>query len=204
MEKPDFGINKDNGCFYPIIHKVVVRKWPFINFGGNRICVDLFVLGFLLAEVVALGVSGLIKTHGSLGILHAVLLGFVAAVLGLRLLNMLASITSNVIRGSSARLNQNRTFFLGFVNLVELFVIFAFAYLHLPEGSFVSGREPLVLNWLDSLYYSVVVGTTLGFGDIAPLKGGAKALTAVQPLVILYIILNFISYVRGSYEEVNN
>ena len=40
-------------------------------------------------------------------------------------------------------------------------------------------------SWVDSLYFSVVAGTTVGFGDLAPTTDGSKLFT------IFYIITGF-------------
>lgn len=40
-------------------------------------------------------------------------------------------------------------------------------------------------SWVDSLYFSVVAGTTVGFGDLTPTTDAAKLFT------VLYIVLAF-------------
>ena len=43
-------------------------------------------------------------------------------------------------------------------------------------------------SWVDSLYFSVVAVTTVGFGDLTPTKDGAKLFTVAYILVGLGII----------------
>lgn len=43
-------------------------------------------------------------------------------------------------------------------------------------------------SWVDSLYFSVVAVTTVGFGDLAPTTDGAKLFTVAYILVGLGII----------------
>ena len=47
------------------------------------------------------------------------------------------------------------------------------------------------LSWLDAIYYSTVTVTTTGYGDIAPISPGARAVTAfiVTPLRIVFLVV---------------
>ncbi|OEK05742.1 potassium channel family protein [Roseivirga misakiensis] len=50
-------------------------------------------------------------------------------------------------------------------------------------------------NWLDSLYFSVIALTTIGFGDFAPQTDLGKAFTIVYIIVGVGLILAFINTV---------
>ena len=47
------------------------------------------------------------------------------------------------------------------------------------------------LSWLDAIYYSTVTVTTTGYGDIAPISPGARAVTAfvVTPLRVVFLVV---------------
>lgn len=57
-------------------------------------------------------------------------------------------------------------------------------------------------NFLDSLYFSVITLTTIGFGDFAPQTDGGKLFTLIYILVGLGIILSFVNTVVEHYNHV--
>ena len=54
-------------------------------------------------------------------------------------------------------------------------------------------------SWLDSLYFSVITLTTIGFGDFAPQTSGGKIFTMLYIVVGLGMILGFINAVYEHY-----
>ena len=48
-------------------------------------------------------------------------------------------------------------------------------------------------SWVDSLYFSVVAVTTVGFGDLAPTRDASKLFTVVYLLTGVAIITTFIN-----------
>lgn len=57
-------------------------------------------------------------------------------------------------------------------------------------------------TWLDSLYFSVITLTTIGYGDFSPQTDIGKIFTMVYILVGLGIILSFINTVYRHYADV--
>ena len=50
---------------------------------------------------------------------------------------------------------------------------------------------------LDSLYFSVITLTTVGYGDLAPTRAATKVFTIVYILLGLGILVSFLSIVAG-------
>ncbi|RKT05465.1 ion channel [Streptomyces sp. 3211.6] len=70
---------------------------------------------------------------------------------------------------------------------VPLFlVLFASTYFLLSRDRPLSFSEPL--SRTDALYFAVTVFATVGFGDIAPADGTARALTTVQMVADLIVV----------------
>lgn len=79
--------------------------------------------------------------------------------------------------------------------------IFAFIYFLLPAGS-VSHPDELTshLSLFDSLYFSIITITTLGYGDLSPVSVGAKVAViseALTGVVAIGFFLNAVAYTRS-------
>lgn len=74
-------------------------------------------------------------------------------------------------------------------------VLFATAHHHLaacdPSNYLVNG-VPTRLHWNDSLYFSTVTMTTIGFGDIVPTGRWARAVTMMEAIAGVVLLVLFI------------
>ena len=56
-------------------------------------------------------------------------------------------------------------------------------------------------SWVDSVYFSVVTLTTVGFGDITPQTDAGKLFTIVYIILGIGMILGFINAVYDHYKD---
>ncbi len=71
-------------------------------------------------------------------------------------------------------------------HVVEIW-IFAMGYLGAERWLGLGVLSPASHDWFDYVYYSAMVYTTVGFGDIVP-AGGARMLTSTEALAGLSLI----------------
>jgi voltage-gated potassium channel len=84
-----------------------------------------------------------------------------------------------------------------------LVVVFACLYriadLTAPVAQFSLHAVPARISFVDALYYSVATITTLGFGDIAPASMLARAITAIEVVSgVLLLLFGFSEIMRSS------
>lgn len=78
--------------------------------------------------------------------------------------------------------------------LLTSFVILAFGstVYHYLEG----------WSWLDSIYFSIITLTTIGYGDFSPQTDGGKLFTIFYILIGIGIILTFVNTIYNHYNKV--
>lgn len=70
--------------------------------------------------------------------------------------------------------------------IVLLIVIFAYSYLTLSVSDAASFTQPL--DRAASVYFTITVLATVGFGDIAPVSSGARLVASAQMVLDLVVI----------------
>ena len=108
-----------------------------------------------------------------------------------------------VFEGVAARLDRLIMPMMAFLTFYALIVVvFACLYriadLTTLVPQFVVHSEPARIRFVDALYYSVATITTLGFGDIAPSSLLVRALTGLEVVSgILMLLFGFAEIMRG-------
>jgi len=59
-------------------------------------------------------------------------------------------------------------------------------------------------SWIDSVYFSVITLTTIGYGDFSPHTDEGKLFTIIYIIIGIGIILSFINTVYNHYNETKN
>jgi voltage-gated potassium channel Kch len=57
-------------------------------------------------------------------------------------------------------------------------------------------------SWLDSIYFSIITLTTIGYGDFSPQTDGGKLFTIFYILIGIGIILTFVNTIYNHYNKV--
>lgn len=89
------------------------------------------------------------------------------------------------------RVATSQTPVVGAISLLTMFLVtfvVLFAYVYLSLQTRLPGQIPGLTTHVDSLYFTVTMLTTVGFGDIAPAGQEARVIATVQMLVNLVFI----------------
>ena len=89
---------------------------------------------------------------------------------------------------------------------VLIVILFACLYriidLHLPGAHFNFNGAPYEISFSESLYFSLVSMSTLGYGDIAPTGGLVRALVVIEVVAgVLLMLFGFAEIMRYSKEK---
>ncbi len=57
-------------------------------------------------------------------------------------------------------------------------------------------------SWIDSVYFSVITLTTVGYGDFSPQTDAGKIFTIFYIIIGIGIILSFVDTIHSHYDEI--
>lgn len=83
---------------------------------------------------------------------------------------------------------HNRSLILLFFNFIEVIASFAVIY---AAGNFLN--KPFE-NWIDALYFSLITGATIGYGDLYPVSQSGKILVMLQIISTLTFLILFFNF----------
>jgi hypothetical protein len=198
------------GFIYPIVWRILefVAEHSLYHFlitylptkynkKGSAICSDIYVLSWW---VILFG-SLVLATQGVAWFVWLVLV--VCAYRYIEILSVLLSILvrrfiKHTPRGQGLA-SGNRTLLLIVLNGLEIFLIFAVFYICLQElWQPIAIFDGPKLGILDSVYYSVVTGTTLGYGDISAVCGISKLFSILEVLTVFLVFVVVLASVASS------
>ena len=84
--------------------------------------------------------------------------------------------------------SYKRSMLLLFLNYIE--IIFAFGVLYSCDNYLNKPFE----NWFDSVYFSIVTSSSIGYGDYYPVTTIGKVLVSVQALLFLFFVILFLNF----------
>jgi voltage-gated potassium channel len=109
-----------------------------------------------------------------------------------------------VFEGVAARFDRLIRPMIAFITFYALLVVvFACLYriadLTTAEPQFALHAAPTRISFLDALYFSIATITTLGFGDIAPTSSLVRAITSIEVVSgLLMLLFGFSEIMRSS------
>jgi voltage-gated potassium channel len=112
-----------------------------------------------------------------------------------------------VFEAVAARLDRLVMPMMAFLTFYALIVVvfgclYRIADLTTPVAQFSLHGVPARIGFVDALYYSVATITTLGFGDIAPTSNLVRALTGLEVVSgVLMLLFGFSEIMRGAGQE---
>lgn len=156
--------------------------------------VSSFALPRLALEPLSLGLT-------LLGYMSVIAILVLLSVRDVVLVMMDIAMVFEGVTARADRLIMPMMAFLTFYSL--LVVVFACLYrladLISPMPQFALHSTPARVGFVDALYYSVATITTLGFGDIAPLSMLVRALTGVEVVSgVLMLLFGFSEIMRSA------
>lgn len=86
------------------------------------------------------------------------------------------------------------------MNALELFLLFGVIYF-CRELMWLRGSnlEMCLAGLGDAIYFSIVTGTTLGYGDVVPNANDnvGRALVSIQPVIFVLVVVAMLGFARG-------
>ena len=205
FEPPNFG--REYGFVYPF-------AWRLLEYGRRLslyhilkiesvVIADLYCVTWWLIEIVCL----FLITDAT-----SYTLWVVPVLCAYRYFDILNILLSILVRGfikhnpsGQSRVSTNRTLLLTLANGLEITGLFAVMTVGFSKLFGSTALLNVKLNSpIDALYYSVVLSTTLGFGDILPTGALARTMAIIEVLSIFLIFVIVIGNISGQRQSIPN
>ena len=129
----------------------------------------------------------------------------VCVLLGWRLLDLFFVLTTTLIRGCyryGGPWPLNRGVLLVILNAIEIFVIYGVLYYTLAREFAVAAKmgfidgQGIFRNVFEAIYFSIVTGVTLGYGDIYPIGWLSRLLAMTESCFVLLVLVVVIAFFK--------
>lgn len=91
--------------------------------------------------------------------------------------------------------SYRRTMLLMFLNYLQIVFSYAVIYAH---GNYLN--MPLK-HWFDSVYFSLMTSSTVGYGDYYPVTFTGKVLVSSQVMIFFIVVVMFLSFFSNKVEQ---
>lgn len=168
-----------------------------------------WLLGTLAVGAATFAVPGMTFTPAQQGftLLVAMAAITVFVMLAVRDVVLVMVDVAMVFEAVAARLDRLVMPMMAFLTFYALIVVvfgclYRIADLTTPAAQFSLHGVPARIGFVDALYYSVATITTLGFGDIAPTSNLVRALTGLEVVSgVLMLLFGFSEIMRSAGQE---
>ncbi len=192
-----------NGIWYPLMWRILdlSKWWPPTKYmktsRESRVYVDVYLGIMWFAEGVAAFLLHIYAPQTLIAYGVLILAGY-------RIIDITLVLLSELVRRATVYpyewSSTNRKVLLVIFNALELFLLFGFVHycrqiLWLEDTDKTMGLAGLG----DAVYFSVVTGTTLGYGDFSPhsTDNVGQVLVSIQPIVFVLVVVAMLAYARG-------
>src|SRR3989338_2417998 len=197
-KEPKFGHHL--GIWYPLIWRLLGTNkfWSPSMWlqKDSALAIDIYIAVWWLFEIICIAFCDFLFKQSTVYIwLFTILTIF-------RLSDIMFVLLSILIKGNYRRQGDwpsvNRVILLVILNSLEIMILFAVLYYSLTFLSPEAGATlPKLENFFNSLYFSFVTGTSLGYGTPHPVGKFARFLSIVEASSIILVVISVIGYITN-------
>ncbi len=184
------------GFLYPIAHKLLEthRFWsPSRWLPHSAFATDCYIVTFWIIESI---IIYLFSTCNNFTILWIAI-----SITIFRFLDLMFVLSSILVKGFYKRqdwASAHRVTLLVTCNAIELMILFAILYFGFniltPD---IAHTHPPIYNFFDALYFSVITGTSIGYGIPHPIGWLSKVLSMLEGSSIVLVVIAVIGYIAN-------
>lgn len=202
IQKPKFGHHL--GMWYPLIWRLLAtnRFWSPSMWlpKDSALAIDIYISIWWFFEIICIVFCDFLFKQSTV---YIWLFAFLAI---FRLTDIMFVLLSILIKGNYRRQGDwpsaNRVILLVILNALEIMVLFAVLYFSLAFLNPLAGNtSPALQSFFDSLYFSFVTGTSLGYGIPHPVGKLARFLSIVEASSIILVVIAVIGYITTEKRE---
>ena len=195
---PQFGHHL--GIWYPLVWRILAtnKYWSPSMWlpKDSALAIDLYVGAWWIFEIICITFCDFLFKQ------NVFYIWLFTALAIFRLTDIMFVLLSILIKGNYRRQGDwpsvSRVILLVILNALEIMILFAVLYYALtflsPE---IGGTLPKLENFFNSLYFSFVTGTSLGYGVPHPVGKLARFLSIAEASSIILVVIAVIGYITN-------